>query len=255
MTLSRGTPQADWLLVEVTEIIKLAELEDRHWWYHERRVLLRELIADLYPEMVPGRVALDIGAAAGGNTRVLRDLGFTAVPLEFDIEGATLARQRGLPSLRADARRLPFGCDVAEVAVAFDILEHVDDHAAVLTEIHRVLRPGGHLLVAVPADMDLWSAHDEAVGHLRRYSREGLRHVTEAAGFHIDDIWSWNVLMRNLTAVRRRRATGSQLEEHSRVVNATLRWAMAGERRLPLLRRRRGVSLFMTATRPSHSAG
>ena len=239
--------------MEVTEVIKLSELEDRHWWYRERRALLRQMVQDLFPGGAHERVAIDIGAAAGGNTRVLRDLGLTAIPLEFGMAGAAIAHQRGLPALQADARLLPLGTAVADIVVAFDVLEHIEDDSAVLSQIYRVLKPGGRRLVAVPADMALWSAHDDAVGHVRRYSRAGLRALTEEAGFRVDEIWSWNVLLRGVAALRRRRAHGSQLEEHSRPVNAMLSMAVAVERRVSVLRRRRGISLLMTATRAAET--
>ena len=60
---------------------------------------------------------------------------------------------------------------------AFDVLEHIDEDYLVAAEIARVLRPGGTALIAVPCDMALWSAHDEPVGHVRRYSRVGLTEV------------------------------------------------------------------------------
>ncbi len=63
---------------------------------------------------------------------------------------------------------LPMRSGSIDLVVAFDVLEHILDDAAALREVERVLRPGGCLLVTVPADMDLWSAHDEAVGHVRR---------------------------------------------------------------------------------------
>ncbi|MGL5827991.1 MAG: class I SAM-dependent methyltransferase, partial [Angustibacter sp.] len=69
--------------MEGTEVRKLAQLEDRHWWYRERR----ELLARQLRGVRPGR-ALDVGAAGGGNTRVLRGLGWQAAALEYGREGA-----------------------------------------------------------------------------------------------------------------------------------------------------------------------
>ena len=84
--------------MEGTEVRKLAELEDDHWWYRERRHLLSKAISGL----APGR-AIDIGAAGGGNTRVLREHGWQAVALEYGADGAEVAQGRGLPTLRGDA--------------------------------------------------------------------------------------------------------------------------------------------------------
>lgn len=199
---------------------------------------------------LPESVALDIGAAGGGNTRILRDLGMLAVPVENGFVGGALARDRGLPAVLGDACQLPFRDSVGSLVVAFDVLEHLVDDATALGEMRRVLTPGGRLLVAVPADMRLWSAHDVAVGHMRRYSREGLIQAVQAAGFRVDSVRSWNVLLRPVVAARRRRAGGSDLQEIAPVLDLALRGIVACERLMPWLHRMRGVSLLLSAHRP-----
>jgi len=227
--------------VDRNEIAKLARLEDTHWWYRERRHLLARSIARL----TPGR-ALDIGAAAGGNTRVLREHGWRAVALEYGAEGAAIAHSRGLAVMRADATRLPLASGALDLVVAFDVLEHIDDDDAAAAEIARVLRPGGTVLIAVPADPRLWSAHDEAVGHVRRYTRPELVSLLTRNGLRVVDVRSWNVLLRPVAAWRRRTSTGSDLEELPAVVNGSLRLVVALERRLPV-GSLPGVSLLVRA--------
>lgn len=236
--------------MEATEIRKLAALEDTHWWYRERRALLGRALRRLAAGGTrPGR-ALDIGAAGGGNTRVLRAHGWRPLALEYSAEGAGVARERGLDVIRADARHLPVPSAGLDLVVAFDILEHFDEDHLAAAEIRRVLRPGGTALIAVPADMRLWSAHDVAVGHVRRYDRAGLRAVVAKAGLVLDELWSWNVLLRPVAAWRRRRSTGSDLDELHPLVNLGLRTVVAAERHLPV-QALPGVSLMLRAHRPS----
>jgi SAM-dependent methyltransferase len=236
--------------VDVAEIDKLARLEQRHWWYAERRSVLRRILRD---RRTGGRAA-DIGAAAGGNTRVLESLGWRPLALEYSEIGAELARSRGLTVARADAHDLPLADGSMGVVTALDVLEHLaDDHRAA-SEIRRVLRPDGLLVVAVPADPSLWSAHDDAVGHLRRYTEETLRALLTGAGFEVERLWSWNVLLRPLAALRRKSSSGSDLEEVPAVLNAGLRAVVALERLLPV-GRRRGVSLFAVASPSARAAG
>jgi hypothetical protein len=105
------------------------------------------------------------------------------------------------------------------------------------------------LLVAVPCDPRLWSAHDEAVDHIRRYTRQTLTTLLSGSGFAIESMDSWNVLLRPVVKLRRKSAAGSDLDEPARVVNAALKGVITLERYLPV-KQLPGVSLLVTARRP-----
>lgn len=240
--------------MKADEIQQLAAVEDRHWWYKERRAVLarelRRLAAQgraLEGRALEGR-ALDIGAAGGGNTRVLRAHGWQALAVDFSQEAVAIARARGVDAMRADARELPVRSGACDLVTAFDVLEHIDEDYLVTAEIARVLRPGGTALISVPCDMALWSAHDEACGHVRRYTRSGLADVVQKAELTIDRIWSWNVLLRPVVAWRRRSLTGSDLDNPARLVNGALTAIIVTERYLPT-KSLPGVSLMLRATR------
>ncbi|HVN13147.1 MAG TPA: class I SAM-dependent methyltransferase [Kineosporiaceae bacterium] len=230
--------------MEGTEVRKLTELEDRHWWYRERRALVARALRGLRPG-----VALDVGAAGGGNTRVLQAAGWRAAALEYGADGAQVCAERGIPVVRGDATRLPCAPGSLDLVVAFDVLEHIDDDATAAKEIFELLRPGGVFLVAVPCDPTLWSAHDEAVGHVRRYTRAELISLLSGAGFSVDEVRSWMVLLRPAVAVKRRSSTGSDLDDPPGWLNAVLGALVATERWLPV-GGLPGVSLLVTARRP-----
>jgi SAM-dependent methyltransferase len=230
--------------MEATEVRKLTELEDRHWWYRERRRLLARSVADLTPG-----VAVDVGAAGGGNTRVLQRLGWQAAAIEYGAPGAEVCAARSIPVLRGDATRLPLAPASLDLVVAFDVLEHLEDDKAAAACVLEALKPGGVFLVAVPADPRLWSAHDDAVGHVRRYTRQTLGDLLTGAGFRIEPMRSWNVLLRPVVALRRRSSTGSDLDHLPGVVNTALRGVIAAERYLPV-QSLPGVSLLVRAHRP-----
>ena len=137
--------------MEAAELRTLAEVEDRHWWYKERRSLLARQLRRLPTPGLP----LDIGAAGGGNTRVLRAHGWRPVALEYASTAAQIARERGIDVVRGDARELPLRTGSLDLVTAFDVLEHIEEDYLAAAEITRVLRPGGTALIAVPADMAL----------------------------------------------------------------------------------------------------
>jgi SAM-dependent methyltransferase len=230
--------------MEATELRTLASVEDRHWWYKERRALLARELRRL---PAPGQ-ALDIGAAGGGNTRVLRSHGWQALALEYAPVAAQIARERGIDVIRADARELPVGSQTCDLVTAFDVLEHIEEDHLAAAEIARVLKPGGVALIAVPCDMSLWSAHDEAVGHVRRYTRETLAETVRKADLDIESLWSWNVLLRPVAAFRRRSSTGSDLDDVSPLLNTALTSIIVAERYLPV-KSMPGVSLMLRARR------
>jgi SAM-dependent methyltransferase len=232
--------------VDDEEIAKSAALEQRHWWYAERRAMVRRTASQW-----PAGRALDVGCAGGGNTAVLRDLGWSVSGLEYSAAGAEIAASRGLDVVRGDATALPFADATFDLVMSTDVWEHIEDDAAVARETARVLRPGGRALVAVPCSMKLWSGHDVALGHHRRYERDQLAALMAGAGLDVVDIWSWNVLLRPVVRARRRKRSQaeSEMEQVNPVLNAGLRSAVALERVLPL-KRLPGVSLVASARKP-----
>jgi SAM-dependent methyltransferase len=238
----RGSRHLRSLSVKRAQIQNMADLEDNHWWFRERRHLIARAIAD-----IPPSTALDIGAGAGGNTRVLETSGWQATALEFSDAGVELARERGLDVVQGDARAIPFPDDHFGLVVAYDVLEHISEDDQVVAEIARVVRPGGRVLIAVPADPRLWSPHDEAIGHFRRYTRPELIALFDGPRFHVNDVRSWNVLLRPVVALRRKRVEDNDLTALPWVVNGALSMIIKAERYLPVAKLA-GVSLLLDAT-------
>jgi SAM-dependent methyltransferase len=165
--------------VETQELERLAGFEEWYWWHRGRQSIVRRLLRRYARK--PSRI-LDVGCGTGATSELLRECGSVC---GFDAHPAALrlARRRGLPVARASAERIPVRDAALDVVVALDVLEHLDDDRRALAEILRVLRPGGLLIATVPAYPFLWSSHDEALGHRRRYRRGELRERVAAAGF------------------------------------------------------------------------
>lgn len=231
--------------MDTAELKLLTSLEDHHWWYKERRAILGRELRRLPG---PGR-ALDIGAAGGGNTRLLKAHGWQALALEYSDSVADVARSRDVWVVRADARELPIRSGTCGLVTALDVLEHIDEDYLAAAEIARVLQPGGTALIAVPCDMALWSAHDDAVGHVRRYARSELASLVQKVGLTVERMWSWNVLLRPAVALRRKTSAGSDLGEVSPLTNGLLTAVVVAERYLPV-KSWPGVSLMLRVRQP-----
>lgn len=234
-------------------------VEDRHWWFiGRRRILLDVLERRLGP--APGRHAiLDVGSGTGTMIEHLSRFGDVR-GVDFDPEAIRFCRERGVQAVeRIEGDRLPFADGSFDVVTSFDVLEHIEDDGAMLAEMHRVLRPGGTLLLAVPALPFLWGPQDEISHHHRRYRHAELGAAVTAAGFRLERLTYFNTLLfPPIAAVRvlgLNRGSGEAQSDFRLVpgarVNRLLARLFGAEARL--LRRRDlpiGVSLLALAERP-----
>jgi len=157
--------------------------EGGYWWFVARRRLAQALLQAYLPE-VSGRI-LDAGCGTGALLSELQASGF-AVGVDVSLEALCLTRQRGaLPVAQARLEALPFASETFQVAFALDVLEHLPDERPALRELYRVLQTGGYLIVSVPAYSWLWSKHDVALAHYRRYTARMLRTHLCKAGFQV----------------------------------------------------------------------
>jgi len=172
-----------------------AEVEATHWWFTERRWLFGRLI-DGFSLPRDARI-LDIGTSTGTNLRMLRERGFTrAEGLDASEEAVRWCAEKGYGKVtQGDVCALPFADETFDCVLATDIIEHVDDDAAALRDIRRVLKPGGRVLITVPAFMALWGLQDEVGQHKRRYRARELRARAEAAGLRTLARFYFNYLL------------------------------------------------------------
>jgi SAM-dependent methyltransferase len=167
------------------EIEILERLETAYWWHRGRRRVVDHLVRDFVPDPAALRI-LDVGCGTGHNMEVLGAFG-TAAGLDSAPEALEAALRRGFGGrvVQGEAEALPFPDASFDLVSALDVFEHLQDDGAGLREVLRILRPGGHLLAAVPALRFLWSEHDEALGHRRRYVASELHQKLNLAGFHV----------------------------------------------------------------------
>lgn len=136
----------------------------------------------------PARRGLDIGCGTGANFALLAPYGRflgTEIVREACTDGTEVPPR---PVALARGEQLPFADGSLGLCTMFDVLEHVAAEDRVLREVHRVLRPGGKLLISVPAYAFLWSDHDVSLHHHRRYVRGSLRDALVRNGFRPERI-------------------------------------------------------------------
>lgn len=180
------------------------ETDERLWWYRGRRRIVMEVIRSL-PLPRPARV-LDAGCGSGRTMEELATLG-EAVGLEPSPASLEVARSRGVGEVvEGSLSAAPFADHSFDLATALDVIEHIDDDRGALAELRRVVRPGGFLVVTVPAYPSLWGPHDVANQHRRRYTRAGLLDAARSAGWQPVRTTHFNsILLPPAAAVRRLR--------------------------------------------------
>lgn len=175
-----------------------------HWWYRARRALVTDLLAGV---VAPRSRVIDVGCGTGDNLTALEAAtGGQVVGVELSPYAVRHAPRSAAGDVRvgvARAEHLPFPTASADLVTSMDVIEHLDD-AAALAEYHRVVRPGGRLLLTVPAYQWLWSAHDDWAAHLRRYTRASLLAAVAAAGFRPERSTYFNSFLLPPAAVLRR---------------------------------------------------
>jgi SAM-dependent methyltransferase len=240
--------------VKVEEYDRMFRAEEGLWWYVGMRAISRAILG---PSAGPSARLLDAGCGTGHNLVHLADRG-RPIGVDLSEEAISFCRSRRVTVARASLLSLPFPDSTFDEVTSFDVLYHrwvVDDRAAV-RELARVLRPGGRLLIRVPALKALWGAHDEAVHSRHRYTRGEVVRLLRDAGLEVRRSTYANSFLLPLLAARRSldRLTGragSDVEALpaplDRLFRALLLLEARVVRRVPLPL---GASVFALASKP-----
>lgn len=182
---------------------RMAELDQDHWWFLARRRILKRLIERVVQPPQKARI-LEVGCGTGHNLAMLKSFGRVEAS-ELDRCARALANKR-LPG-KVKSAKLPdlsmFERNAYDLVALLDVLEHVPDDLTSLRAIHRRLKPGGALLLTVPANPWMWSAHDSAHHHFRRYTKKQLEDLFLRSGLEVQLLSYFNSLLFPLVAAAR----------------------------------------------------
>lgn len=219
-----------------------------YWWYRARADLLEEVLG---PYLGEPKVTLDVGSADGPSVAWMRGQ-HRRVTLDLHPGGLTPGE-----GVCGSAMALPFADDSFDVVAAFDVVEHCESETQAMSELARVLAPGGRMLLSVPAYQWAWSDHDERAGHFRRYTRPRLVSLVESAGLTVErSTYAFSAVFPFFVAeraVRRlKRRSGDSAEQGLAPVSPRVDRMLMGLSRLDqrLLRGRNlpfGSSVFLAA--------
>jgi SAM-dependent methyltransferase len=215
----------------------LGTVESRHFWFVARNQLIAWSLRRFFPA---ARTFLEVGCGTG---QVLRALAEALPSLQLTGSEASFAGLRLLAgrvpqieAIQADVTSLPYDSEF-DVVGAFDVLEHIPDHAAAMREIARSVKPSGGVLLTVPQHPRLWSSLDRYSGHQRRYTRGGLTSLVRNAGLDVVFATSFVSLLLPALFLSRMTQGGETVDPMqefriSAPVNAFGRAMMALERRV-----------------------
>ena len=214
---------------------RMAEIDGDHWWFSGRRKIIDRLIRDQVP-LPAGAHILEMGCGTGSNIALLQRFGHVDA-VEPDDPARALASERSGVAVKGGL--LPDGVDLADgrydLIAMLDVLEHIPGDLEALTALRPKLAAGGRILVTVPASPWLWSAHDVAHHHHRRYTAATLAGVFAAAGYQVRHLTHFNAALFPLIVAAR--AAGKLLKREGgddaippRPINAMLERLFAAER-------------------------
>ncbi|MBS1912529.1 MAG: class I SAM-dependent methyltransferase [Bacteroidetes bacterium] len=194
------------------------EQEESHWWFAARSAIVRRAI-ERYGNLKPGDTILDIGCGTGA---ILKEMSATynAVGIDMSPLAIEYSKRRGLKNVfQMTVEEFPRDKFNVKGITLLDVIEHIDDDLAVLKAAREIVGTEGRIIITVPAYMWLWSSHDVANHHKRRYTAKRLRKVLDDAGLEPVKMTYYNTLLFPLAAVKKLLSRSKSADVASRAVD------------------------------------
>ncbi|MEI8361404.1 MAG: class I SAM-dependent methyltransferase [bacterium] len=213
--------------MEKTEYQKMDAIENDHAWFLAKYDFLLTILKKV--KISREQKIIDIGCGTGAVMKKLSDSGYQVEGIDNSLDALSYCQQKGLTVSNGTAEKIDVPNDYCDVVISLDVLEHLDNDKSAVTEFHRILKTGGYVIATVPAHQFLWSYHDEALHHKRRYGQAEFNGLF-AEGFEVV-IKSWlhasiflpTLLMRTLKNKNNKDQSTSDVDMPSSFVNNILR--------------------------------
>jgi SAM-dependent methyltransferase len=180
----------------------LFNIEEDFWWF----VAMRRITDSLLAEELQGRklIILDAGCGTGFNLLHFQKAGHSPFGFDFSPDAIAGVHRRGFRKVaRASVTEIPYASETFDLAYSFEVIDEVSDSDRAIRELFRVLKPGGFLLLRLPAFDWLRSSHDADIGTLHRYTIAEMEKQLTAAGFTIRRSTYANCLLFPVVVFRR----------------------------------------------------
>jgi len=173
---------------------KLNAAENTNFWYEARKILIFDLLKSIYQQEPSSKNMLYIGCGTGTELEILKKFG-NITGLDSNTDALEIMRQAGYDALDGDIEKINLQNDFYDCVCCFDVLEHIPNDKLAIKKISSSLKKNGYFIFTVPAFQFLFSPHDKAMGHFRRYSKKKIKKILQNEGFEIVTINYWNSLL------------------------------------------------------------
>ncbi len=213
------------IFLQKKEFEKMYGLEKSHWWFKSRR----NLILGLLKKTQHRGFIMDIGCGTGYNLFCLQKMFRKAIGIDVSKDALLFAKTRQTMSLAlADVKKIPIKYNSADVVLALDVIEHVENDDDAIKEIRSILKKNGTLVLTVPAFGFLWSKHDDILHHKRRYNKKSIDELLAKNGFKLEKISYWNfALFLPVLFYKALNLNATDIKKTNKLLNALLSLALS----------------------------